>query len=114
MLRPFAPPVRCMLLRFVESCCTKFETDQTFSYVQTDAKVLQPFSRVAEVTNPLIEIKIQKTINAKKRRRKTIQTLTTVGKARKKALRGNKGLQSKERLRVGLQPHNIIVRNSDN
>ena len=48
-----------------------------------------------------------------KKRRKTIQTLTTVGKARTKALSGNKGLQSKERLRVGLQPHNIIDSNSD-
>ena len=27
----------CMLLRVVGSCCAKFETDQTFSYVQTDA-----------------------------------------------------------------------------
>ena len=29
MLRPFAHPVAC--------CCAKFETGQTFSYVQTDA-----------------------------------------------------------------------------
>ena len=27
----------CMLLRVVGSCCAKFETGQTFSYVQTDA-----------------------------------------------------------------------------
>ena len=27
----------CMLLRLVGSCCAKFETGQTFSYVQTDA-----------------------------------------------------------------------------
>ena len=27
----------CMLLRVVGSCCTKFETGQTFSYVQKDA-----------------------------------------------------------------------------
>ena len=27
----------CMLLRVVGSCCPKFETGQTFSYVQTDA-----------------------------------------------------------------------------
>ena len=27
----------CMLLRVVGSCCAKFETDQTFRYVQTDA-----------------------------------------------------------------------------
>ena len=28
-----------MLLRVVGSCCTNFETDQIFSYVQTDAKI---------------------------------------------------------------------------
>ena len=28
----------CMLLRVVGSCCAKFETDQTFRYVQTDAR----------------------------------------------------------------------------
>ena len=37
-----------MLLRVVESCCIKFETGQTFSYVQTDAttpnEVLCPFA----------------------------------------------------------------------
>ena len=27
----------CMLLRVVGSCCAKFETGQTLSYVQTDA-----------------------------------------------------------------------------
>ena len=27
----------CMLLRVIRSCCAKFETDQTFRYVQTDA-----------------------------------------------------------------------------
>ena len=27
----------CMLLRVVRSCCAKFETGQTFSFVQTDA-----------------------------------------------------------------------------
>ena len=28
-----------MLLRVVGSCCTKFETRQTFSYVQNDATI---------------------------------------------------------------------------
>ena len=27
----------CMLVHVIGSCCAKFETDQTFSYVQTDA-----------------------------------------------------------------------------
>ena len=35
MLRPFAPS--CMLIRVVGSCCSKFETGQTFCYMQTDA-----------------------------------------------------------------------------
>ena len=35
MLRPFAHPVCCVR---VGSCWAKFETGQTFSYVQTDAK----------------------------------------------------------------------------
>ena len=37
-----------MLSRVVGSCCTKFETSQTFSYVQTDAatpnELLCPFA----------------------------------------------------------------------
>ena len=43
MLRPFAhkahPVARCctLLRRVVGSCCAKFETRKTFSYVQTDA-----------------------------------------------------------------------------
>ena len=52
----------CMLLCVVGSCCTKFETDQTFSYVQTDAttpnklgqqcwELLRLFSSLAEGTN---------------------------------------------------------------
>ena len=37
MLLPFAHPVvRCCV---VGSCCAKFETDQTLSYVQTDATI---------------------------------------------------------------------------
>ena len=46
----------CMLLRVVGSCCAKFETGQTFIYVQTDAttpnivgqqcwELLRPFAR---------------------------------------------------------------------
>ena len=35
-LRPFAHPIACCL-RVVGSCCAKFETGQTLSYVQTDA-----------------------------------------------------------------------------
>ena len=34
-------------------------------------------------------------MQTKKKKRKTIQTLNTVGKARRKALRGNNGLPSK-------------------
>ena len=39
MLRPFAHPECCMLLRVVMSCCAKFETGQTLNYVQTDATI---------------------------------------------------------------------------
>ena len=38
-LCPFAHPVACCCtsLRVFESCCAKFETGQTFNYVQTEA-----------------------------------------------------------------------------
>ena len=35
-----------MLLNVVACCCTKFESDQTFSPVQTDATLLRPFAQV--------------------------------------------------------------------
>ena len=37
------------LLRVVESCCTKFETAQTFSYVKTDATTPNMLGVVASV-----------------------------------------------------------------
>ena len=46
MLRPLAHPVACccnvvaMLLCVVGSCCTKFETGQTFSHMQMDTTTL--------------------------------------------------------------------------
>ena len=36
----------CMLLRVVGSCCAKFETGQTFRYVQTDATTLNNVASV--------------------------------------------------------------------
>ena len=54
MLRPFAHPVACccMLLRIVRSCCAKFESGQTFSYVKNRPsksqqcwELLRPFAR---------------------------------------------------------------------
>ena len=56
----------CMLLRFVGSCCAKFEVVQTFSYVQTDAitlnivrkqfwELLRPFARSFRVSFPFFK-----------------------------------------------------------
>ena len=39
MLHSFAHPVAA-----VTCCCAKFETDQTFGYVQTDVTTLRPFA----------------------------------------------------------------------
>ena len=47
MFCPFAYPVACCCVLF-GSCCAKFETGQTFSYVQTDAttpNIVGPFAR---------------------------------------------------------------------
>ena len=33
-----------LLLHVVVSCCAKFETGQTFGYVQTDVTMLRPFA----------------------------------------------------------------------
>ena len=46
MLRPFALHVACCW----ELTCAKFETGQTFSYVEMDAKVLLPFARGLRTT----------------------------------------------------------------
>ena len=44
----------CMFLRVVGSCCAKFESSQTFSYVQTDATMLRPFEQGLKVIERLI------------------------------------------------------------
>ena len=90
-----------MLLCVVGSCCTKFETDQTFSYVQTDATTSNNAGSCCVRFHVLLKVPTidtskdtKKTINEQK---KNFHTLTTVRrKARRKALRENNGLQSIE------------------
>ena len=46
----------CTLLRVVGSCCAKFETGQTFSYVQTEATLLGVIASVWHVAYGLNQI----------------------------------------------------------
>ena len=92
-----------MLLCVVGSCCTKFETDQTFSYVQTDATTSNNVGSCCVRFHVLLKVpSIDTSKDTKKKpsmhkKKKNFHTLTTVRrKACRKALRENNGLQSIE------------------
>ena len=109
----------CLLLCVVGSCCTKFETDQTFSYVQTDATTSNNVGSCCVRFHVLLKVPTidtskdtKKVIKAQKK--KNFHTLTTVRrKARRKALRRKLRASKYRVLRVGLQPSNKITNNSD-